>query len=121
MATSTTTKRRQALARWTALLQRRLPTLSLPQAKGLALWSIGIVLARSSSLHAVVLAISFHGLTAAEGPVSAVQNALKQQQFYFGETTGELDDGTRAALRRFQIRHGLPATGLLLSPSPIGA
>src|SRR5437763_15932098 len=58
MATSTTTKRRQALARWTALLQRRLPTLSLPQAKGLALWSIGIVLARSSSLHAVVLALA---------------------------------------------------------------
>src|SRR5436305_14404641 len=58
MATSTTTKRRQALARWTALLQRRLPTLSLPQATGLALWSIGIVLARSSSLHAVVLALA---------------------------------------------------------------
>src|SRR5947207_1411371 len=57
MATSIRTKRRRALARWTALLQRYLPTLSLPQAKGLALWSIGIVLARSSSLHAVVLAL----------------------------------------------------------------
>jgi hypothetical protein len=57
MPTSVNTKRRQALARWTALLQRQLPTLSLPEVKGLALWSIGIVLARSSSLHAVVLAL----------------------------------------------------------------
>src|SRR5438874_2377074 len=58
MATSINSKRRQALACWTALLQRHLPTLSLPEAKGLALWSIGIVLARSSSLHAVVLALA---------------------------------------------------------------
>jgi hypothetical protein len=58
MATSINSKRRQALARWTTLLQRHLPTLSLPEAKGLALWSIGIVLARSSSLHAVVLALA---------------------------------------------------------------
>jgi len=58
MATSTNTKRRQTLARWTTLLHRHLPTLSLPEAKVLALWSIGIVLARSSSLHAVVLALA---------------------------------------------------------------
>jgi hypothetical protein len=58
MATRINSKRRQTLDRWTALLYQRLPTLSLPQAKGLALWSIGIVLARSSSLHAVVLALA---------------------------------------------------------------
>jgi hypothetical protein len=58
MATGLPTKRRQALARWTELLHRHLPSLSLPQVKGLALWSIGIVLARSSSLHAVVLALA---------------------------------------------------------------
>src|SRR5437764_9192984 len=58
MATSTSSKRRKALHRWTALLSWHLPPLSLPQAKGLALWSIGIVLARSCSLHAVVLALS---------------------------------------------------------------
>ena len=40
-----------------ALLRRRFPTLSSSQAFGLALWSIGIVLARSASLHAVVLAL----------------------------------------------------------------
>jgi Transposase DDE domain len=54
---STTTRRRTALSRWAALLQPRFPTLSSSQAFGLALWSIGIVLARSASLHAVVLAL----------------------------------------------------------------
>ena len=67
MPTRINGKRRQALARWTTLLCWRLPTLSLPQAKGLALWSIGIVLARSCSLHAVVLALAcwlpFHPLS----------------------------------------------------------
>jgi hypothetical protein len=58
MATGIPTKRRQTLERWTALLQQHLPTLSRPQAKGLALWSIGIVLARAASLHAVVLALT---------------------------------------------------------------
>ena len=54
---STTTRRRSALARWAALLRQRFPTLSSSQALGLAFWSIGIVLARSASLHAVVLAL----------------------------------------------------------------
>jgi hypothetical protein len=57
MATSTRGKRRQALDRWTVLLQQHLSCLSRPQAKVLALWSIGIVLARACSLHAVVLAL----------------------------------------------------------------
>jgi Transposase DDE domain len=54
---STTTRRRTALSRWAALLRQRFPTMSSSQALGLALWSIGIVLARSASLHAVVLAL----------------------------------------------------------------
>jgi hypothetical protein len=58
MASGTPTKRRRALERWTDLLAQHLPSLSLPEAKGLALWSIGIVLARSCSLHAVVLALT---------------------------------------------------------------
>src|SRR5262244_4525505 len=64
---STTTRRRRALARWAALLRRRSPTLSAPQVLGLALGSIGIVLARAASLHAVVLALAcwlpFHPLS----------------------------------------------------------
>jgi hypothetical protein len=55
---STSHKRRQALARWIKLLRERFPTFSKPEVTGLALWSIGIVLARSSSLHAVALALS---------------------------------------------------------------
>jgi hypothetical protein len=55
---STTTRRRRALSRWAALLRQRFPTLSTPQVFGLALWSIGIVLARAASLHAVVLALA---------------------------------------------------------------
>ena len=55
---SITTRRRTALSRWAALLQQRFPTLSPSQASGLALWSIGIVLARSASLHAVALALA---------------------------------------------------------------
>ena len=58
MATSTASKRRRALERWTNLVAEHLPSLSRPQAKVLALWSIGIVLARACSLHAVVLALS---------------------------------------------------------------
>jgi hypothetical protein len=54
---STTTRRRTALSRWAALLKQRFPTLSSSQALGLAFWSIGIVLARAASLHAVVLAL----------------------------------------------------------------
>jgi hypothetical protein len=55
---SLTSKRRRALARWTTLLRQRFPVFSLPQVKGLASWSIGAVLAKSTSLHAVVLALA---------------------------------------------------------------
>jgi hypothetical protein len=58
MATSTASKRRRSLDRWTDQISKHMPSLSRPQAKGLALWSIGIVLARACSLHAVVLALS---------------------------------------------------------------
>src|SRR5258708_1547741 len=58
MPSSINTKRHQAVARWTALLQQHFPSFSRPQAAGLALWSIGIVLAASASLHAVALALA---------------------------------------------------------------
>lgn len=48
---------------------------------------------------------------AAQGPITAVQDALRREQVYFGEATGVVDDGTREALKRFQLRHGLPLTG----------
>ena len=58
MPTTTAAKRRRLLSRWTTELHRRLPTLSGPEAKGLARWSIGIVLAKSASLHACSLALA---------------------------------------------------------------
>src|SRR4030095_10352979 len=66
---------------------------------------------RMALLQAAVLAISLHGLAAAEGPIYAVQDALKRVHFFVGERTGVLDQPTRTALKRFQTRHGLPETG----------
>lgn len=50
-------------------------------------------------------------LFATDMPVTAVQEALKREQFFYGESNGVLDEPTRAALRRFQIRYGLPVSG----------
>jgi peptidoglycan hydrolase-like protein with peptidoglycan-binding domain len=62
-------------------------------------------------LQAAILTVSLHGLAAAEGPIYAVQDALKREHFFAGERTGVLDPSTRSALQRFQTRHGLPDTG----------
>ena len=48
---------------------------------------------------------------AADGPIKAVQQALKRDQFLFEEPSGKMDDATHAALKRFQIRQGLAVTG----------
>jgi peptidoglycan hydrolase-like protein with peptidoglycan-binding domain len=42
-----------------------------------------------------------------------VQQRLKDQGFYYGEVDGRGGDETSAAIRRFQIRHGLTVTGQL--------
>ena len=42
-----------------------------------------------------------------------VQQRLKDQGFYYGEVDGRGGDETSAAIRRFQIRHGLKVTGQL--------
>jgi hypothetical protein len=44
---------RNAVYQWTAVVTTHLPHLSKPQATGLALWSVGMVLARSCALSAV--------------------------------------------------------------------
>ena len=59
-----------------------------------------------------VAGISFLGY-AAEGPIASVQRSLQEQQFYFGEVNGQLDEETRAALRRYQIHQGIPVSGEL--------
>jgi len=49
----------------------------------------------------------------ADQSIESVQRALKEQGFYYGEITGEKNADTTAAIRRFQIRHGLQITGEL--------
>jgi hypothetical protein len=104
MATRINSKRCQLLDRWTALLGQRLPTLSLPQAKGLALWSIGIVLACSSSLHAVVLAL------ACWLPFRILSLRKRLQEWYL-EASAKKGHGTagRGYQRRDWEAHGIAA------------
>ncbi len=42
---------------------------------------------------------------------STVQQALKDQGFYYGDVTGQKNSDTTAAIRRYQIRNGLQVTG----------
>ena len=54
----------------------------------------------------------------ADQSIESVQQALKEQGFYYGEITGEKNADTTAAIRRFQIRHGLQITGELNEETP---
>jgi peptidoglycan hydrolase-like protein with peptidoglycan-binding domain len=62
---------------------------------------------------AVILATALAQLTRADSTVQEVQQELKEQGYYFGQINGEKDADTIAAIRRFQIRSGLPITGEL--------
>jgi peptidoglycan hydrolase-like protein with peptidoglycan-binding domain len=52
-------------------------------------------------------------LVRADDSIASVQQALKDQGFYYGDVTGEKNADTTAAIRRFQIRNGLQVTGEL--------
>ena len=54
-------------------------------------------------------------LTRADQLVEHVQQALKDQGFYYGEVTGEMNANVTAAIRRYQIRNGLQVSGQLNS------
>jgi len=45
--------------------------------------------------------------------IESVQQALKDQGFYYGEITGETNANLTAAIRRYQIRNGLQVNGEL--------
>jgi peptidoglycan hydrolase-like protein with peptidoglycan-binding domain len=60
-----------------------------------------------------ILAIALAQLTRADSTVQEAQQELKEQGYYFGQISGEKDADTIAAIRRFQIRSGLPITGEL--------
>jgi peptidoglycan hydrolase-like protein with peptidoglycan-binding domain len=59
----------------------------------------------------VVLLAALAGAARADQVVQNVQQALKDQGFYYGEVTGEKDADTAAAIRRYQIRNGLQISG----------
>jgi len=53
----------------------------------------------------------------ADDQMRSVQQALKDQGFYYGQVDGEPGPETDAALRRYQIRQGLDVTGKLDQPT----
>jgi peptidoglycan hydrolase-like protein with peptidoglycan-binding domain len=60
-----------------------------------------------------VAAVLAAQIAAADTAIEQVQQALKQQGYYYGEVNGEKNADTTAAIRRFQIRNGLQVTGEL--------
>ena len=63
----------------------------------------------------MVAGLLFTGLSTlrADQMIQSVQQALKDQGFYYGEVSGEKNADTIAAIRRYQIRKGLQITGEL--------
>src|SRR5438552_2484895 len=58
-----------------------------------------------------VVALCVASLVRADQTVQSVQQALKDQGFYYGNVTGDKSSETTAAVRRYQIRNGLQVTG----------
>jgi peptidoglycan hydrolase-like protein with peptidoglycan-binding domain len=58
-----------------------------------------------------VVALCVASLVRADQTVQSVQQALKDQGFYYGSVTGDKSSETTAAVRRYQIRNGLQVTG----------
>ena len=59
----------------------------------------------------LLFAVSVAGLARADQTVQSVQQALKDQGFYYGNVSGDKSAETTAAVRRYQIRNGLKVTG----------
>jgi peptidoglycan hydrolase-like protein with peptidoglycan-binding domain len=59
----------------------------------------------------MVLLAALASAARADQVVQNVQQALKDEGFYYGEVTGEKDADTTAAIRRYQIRNGLQISG----------
>jgi peptidoglycan hydrolase-like protein with peptidoglycan-binding domain len=69
-------------------------------------------------MKAKIAALIFMGslmLARADQMIERVQQALKDQGFYYGEVTGEMNANLTAAIRRYQIRNGLQVNGELNS------
>lgn len=59
----------------------------------------------------LALLLAGGGVLRADQTTSVVQQALKDQGFYYGDVNGEKTADTTAAIRRYQIRNGLQITG----------
>src|SRR5258705_6256671 len=69
-------------------------------------------------MKAKIAALIFIGsimLARADQMIESVQQALKDQGFYYGEITGEANANLKAAIRRYQIRNGIQVNGELNS------
>ena len=67
-------------------------------------------------MKAKIAALIFIGslvLARADQMIESVQQALKDQGFYYGEITGQMSPDLTAAIRRYQIRSGLQVNGQL--------
>jgi len=62
---------------------------------------------------AALIFIVFFTLARADQMIQSVQQALKDQGFYYGEVTGQMSPDLTAAIRRYQIRSGLQVNGQL--------
>jgi peptidoglycan hydrolase-like protein with peptidoglycan-binding domain len=63
-----------------------------------------------------IAAVMFMGsvmLMQADQLVESVQQALKDEGFYYGEVNGDMNANVTAAIRRYQIRNGLQVSGEL--------
>ena len=64
---------------------------------------------------AILIFLGSTVLMRADQLVQTVQQTLKEQGFYYGEVTGEMNATLTAAIRRYQIRNGLQVNGQLNS------
>ena len=66
---------------------------------------------KRSGFALLIFVLAGLGILRADQTTAAVQEALKEQGFYYGNVTGEKTADTTAAIRRYQIRNGLQITG----------
>ena len=66
---------------------------------------------KSSCLAFLVLLLAGVSPLRADQTTSTVQQALKDQGFYYGNVNGQKTADTTSAIRRYQIRNGLQITG----------
>ena len=66
---------------------------------------------KSKLLVSALFFLAVCSLARADQAIESAQQKLTEQGFYYGEINGKKDGDTTAAIRRYQIRNGLPITG----------